>query len=51
MLLAIALIGATLGAIISMFIFRHKIKKLSFMMKFILVILTQAIIFFAIGEI
>jgi uncharacterized membrane protein YsdA (DUF1294 family) len=45
MLLTIAFIGGTVGAIVSMFMFRHKIKKLSFMIKFILVISLQIIIY------
>ena len=40
-LLNIALIGGTIGATLSMILFRHKIKKLSFMIKFIVVIFVQ----------
>ncbi|RLD40746.1 MAG: DUF1294 domain-containing protein [Bacteroidetes bacterium] len=46
-LLFTTLIGGTIGALLSMFIFRHKIKKPSFIIKFsILVILQTAIFFF-----
>ncbi len=37
----LALVGGSLGAILSMFLFRHKIKKLSFMVKYFLIILFQ----------
>ena len=40
-LLNIALMGGTIGATLSMILFRHKIKKLSFMIKFIVVIFVQ----------
>ncbi len=40
-LLNIALMGGTIGATLSMILFRHKIKKLSFMIKFIVVVLVQ----------
>jgi len=42
-LLIISLIGGTIGSILSMLLFRHKIKKLSFMIKFIVVVLIQVI--------
>ena len=45
-LLSSAFIGGTVGAIISMILFRHKIKKLSFMIKFIVVIVIQAILYY-----
>ena len=50
-LLSIALAGATIGAIVSMFIFRHKIKKLSFMIKFIVVVLLQVVSFYFANDI
>ena len=34
-------VGGNVGAIVSMFTFRHKIKKLSFMIKYILIIAIQ----------
>ncbi len=40
-LLNIALMGGTIGATFSMILFRHKIKKLSFIIKFIVVVLVQ----------
>jgi len=45
-LLTITFVGATIGAIISMVIFRHKIKKLSFMIKFIVAVFIQVIILY-----
>ena len=45
-LLGFALIGGTVGAIISMILFRHKIKKLSFVLKFIVLIVIQAILYY-----
>ena len=42
-LLTLTFIGATIGAIIAMFLFNHKIKKKSFMIKFIVVVLLQVI--------
>ena len=41
-LLLSVLIGGTIGAVISMLSFRHKIKKLSFLLKFIAVIILQS---------
>ncbi len=40
-LLLLAVFGGSLGALISMLLFRHKIKKLSFVIKFILIIIVQ----------
>ncbi|MBB6370338.1 DUF1294 domain-containing protein [Chryseobacterium shigense] len=40
-LLGMTFIGGTLGAILGMFIFRHKISKISFLLKFSLVVLVQ----------
>lgn len=45
-LLSITFVGATIGAIVSMILFNHKIKKLSFMIKFIIVVLVQIIILY-----
>jgi uncharacterized membrane protein YsdA (DUF1294 family) len=42
-LLVIEAIGGTIGAITSMILFRHKIKKLSFMIKFIAILLAQSL--------
>jgi uncharacterized membrane protein YsdA (DUF1294 family) len=46
-LLALAFLGGTIGAILGMVIFRHKTAKRSFQLKFGLVILLQVIIIFA----
>jgi uncharacterized membrane protein YsdA (DUF1294 family) len=40
-LLGITFIGGTLGAVLGMLIFRHKISKTSFLLKFGLVVLIQ----------
>jgi len=45
-LLFSSLIGGTIGSIISMFLFRHKIKKISFLVKLILVIVIQTVIIY-----
>ena len=44
-LLIVAFICGTVGAIFSMLIFRHKIKKLLFIIKFLLVISLQVVIY------
>ena len=41
-LLLLALVGGTVGAIIAMILFRHKIKKLLFILKFIVIIVIQS---------
>ena len=38
-------IGGSIGAILSMITFRHKIKKLSFMLKYILIIIVQVLVY------
>ncbi len=45
-LLFSTLIGGTIGSFLSMLIFRHKIKKASFMIKFFMVFIVQLIIIF-----
>lgn len=47
-LLIFSFLGGTLGAIISMILFRHKIKKISFLIKFIVVVLIQIGLFWVI---
>jgi uncharacterized membrane protein YsdA (DUF1294 family) len=42
-LLLMSLLGGTIGATVSMLIFRHKIKKPSFLIKFVVVIIMQAV--------
>lgn len=41
-LLGTAFIGGTIGAILGILIFRHKVSKKSFLLKFALVVLVQA---------
>ena len=51
-LLLSSLLGGTIGSMLSMIIFRHKTKKASFFIKFIIVILVQIVaIYFIIKEI
>lgn len=40
-LLLMSMLGGTIGAIVSMLLFRHKIKKLSFIVKLLVVIIIQ----------
>ncbi|MCT2406462.1 DUF1294 domain-containing protein [Chryseobacterium antibioticum] len=42
-LLGFAFIGGTLGAILGMLIFRHKVSKKSFLLKFVGVVLLQVL--------
>lgn len=42
-LLLMSLLGGTIGATISMLLFRHKIKKPSFLIKFAVVIIIQTV--------
>lgn len=44
MLLLLALVGGTPGALIAMLLFRHKTSKASFRLKFLLVILVQIVL-------
>jgi len=39
-------IGGSLGSIIAMFLFRHKIKKLSFILKFIFIVVLQVAVIY-----
>ncbi|MEA2016920.1 MAG: DUF1294 domain-containing protein [Campylobacterota bacterium] len=50
-LITVSFIGGTMGAVISMVIFRHKIKKLSFMVKFTIVVLVQVLVCYFKGDI
>ena len=49
-LLFSSFIGGTVGSILAMIIFRHKIKKLSFMLKFIFIVILQIVIYYIIGK-
>lgn len=40
-LLGLTLIGGTIGGILAMFLFRHKIKKTAFLIPFVIIILLQ----------
>ena len=50
-LLLSSFVGGSIGSLLSMIIFRHKIKKLSFMIKFIIIVSVQIGIIDLIGEI
>ena len=45
-LLFTTLLGGTVGSILAMMIFRHKIKKVSFIIKFSVVVIIQTIVTF-----
>ncbi|UWX61529.1 DUF1294 domain-containing protein [Chryseobacterium oranimense] len=45
-LLGITFIGGTVGAVLGMLIFRHKISKISFLVKFGLVVLIQVVVIY-----
>ena len=49
-LLLLSIFGGTIASIISMFLFRHKIKKFSFLWKFILILMVQMVIIFYLEE-
>lgn len=43
-LLLSTLIGGTIGSALSMLLFRHKIKKMTFIIKFLLILIVQIIL-------
>ena len=45
-LLFFALISGTIGSILSMLLFRHKIKKPSFMIKFSIIVVLQILVIY-----
>jgi uncharacterized membrane protein YsdA (DUF1294 family) len=45
-LLILSFLGGTIGAILAMIIFRHKISKTSFLLKFGLIVLIQAVLIY-----
>jgi uncharacterized membrane protein YsdA (DUF1294 family) len=45
-LLGISFVGGTIGAILGMLIFRHKISKRSFLLKFGLIVLIQVVLIY-----
>ncbi len=45
-LLLSSLVGGSIGSLLSMFIFRHKIKKSSFIIKFSIVIIIQVVLIY-----
>ena len=49
LLLLSSFVGGSIGSFLAMVIFRHKIKKLSFMIKFIIVVSMQIGIIYLIG--
>jgi len=42
-LLTVTFLGGTIGALLGMLVFRHKISKRSFLLKFALIVLIQAL--------
>ncbi|MEC5174268.1 DUF1294 domain-containing protein [Chryseobacterium nepalense] len=42
-LLSLTFLGGTIGALLGMLVFRHKIAKRSFLLKFVLIVLLQAL--------
>ncbi|MEA1850639.1 DUF1294 domain-containing protein [Chryseobacterium sp. MHB01] len=42
-LLSLTFLGGTVGALLGMLVFRHKISKRSFLLKFVLIVLLQAL--------
>ena len=45
-LLIFAFIGGSIGALLAMILFRHKIKKLSFILKYISIVLIQIFVIY-----
>jgi uncharacterized membrane protein YsdA (DUF1294 family) len=45
-LLGISFVGGTIGAILGMLIFRHKISKRSFLLKFGLIVVIQVVLIY-----
>ena len=45
-LLLSSFVGGSIGSLFAMFLFRHKIKKPSFMIKYLLVVIVQIIVAF-----
>lgn len=45
-LLLTTLLGGTIGSLVAMFTLRHKIKKISFIIKFSVVVIIQALVAF-----
>ena len=50
-LLFSSFIGGTIGSILAMIIFRHKIRKLSFILKFIFIVSMQVLMLVVLGKI
>lgn len=50
LLLSAALIGGSLGAVLGMIVFRHKVSKTSFLVKFLFVVGIQIGLYFLIFE-
>jgi len=49
-LLGVSFLGGTIGAIVGMLIFRHKISKASFLLKFGLIVLIQVALIYFFGK-
>ncbi len=42
-LLLLSFLGGSMGAFVAMLLFRHKIKKISYMMKYIVIVILQIV--------
>ncbi|AZA85546.1 DUF1294 domain-containing protein [Chryseobacterium shandongense] len=49
-LLSLTFLGGTIGALLGMLIFRHKISKRSFLLKFGLIVLIQAVFMYYLSD-
>lgn len=49
-LLSLTFLGGTIGALLGMLLFRHKISKTSFLLKFGLIVLMQAVFMYYLSD-
>ncbi|AZA57297.1 MULTISPECIES: DUF1294 domain-containing protein [Chryseobacterium] len=49
-LLSLTFLGGTVGALLGILIFRHKISKRSFLLKFVLIVLIQAVFMYYLSD-
>jgi uncharacterized membrane protein YsdA (DUF1294 family) len=48
--LSLTFLGGTIGALLGMLLFRHKISKTSFLLKFGLIVLIQAVFMYYLSD-